>query len=115
MTEQVDAIKVGQRIRSIRLSLGLTTDELGNLLKPAASKGTISKWENGHYIPNGPRTVQIADLGEMTVDELLYGNRNEFVSSQIEYQIKRLVPSDSYQRGVIEGLKRAKALLEKEN
>lgn len=65
---------VGRRIREERLKLGLTSDEFGKLFTPPASKGTISKWENGSYLPNNERLKQIANLGNITVDELLNDN-----------------------------------------
>ena len=72
----IDSKEVGKRIRSIRNQLGMTTDEFGDLFNPPASKGTVSKWENGHYLPNNERLKVISDISvpKVSVDELLYGN-----------------------------------------
>lgn len=39
-------MKVGDRIRDLRVSRGLTQEELGNIL--GVTKGAIQKYENGH-------------------------------------------------------------------
>lgn len=65
---------VGRRIREERLKLGLTSDEFGKLFTPPASKGTISKWENGRYLPNSARMAIIAEKTGKSVDQLLYGD-----------------------------------------
>lgn len=62
---------VGERIKSIRLNLGLSTEKFATLFNPPASKGTVSKWENGRYLPNNTRLKRIAELGHISVDELI--------------------------------------------
>lgn len=80
----MDNISVGQRIKSIRKSKGMTTEEFAKIFSKPASKGTISKWENGRYLPNNERLVEIAALGDISVDELLYGQRNVIIKSAID-------------------------------
>ncbi|MBG9987868.1 helix-turn-helix transcriptional regulator [Aerococcaceae bacterium DSM 111176] len=72
-----NTIKIGKRIRSIREKLGMTSEEFAELFDPPASKGTVSKWENGRYLPNNKRLVKIARLGNISVEELLYGEKLE--------------------------------------
>ena len=62
---------VGERIKSIRQSFGLSMSEFGQLFNPLASKGVVSKWENGRYLPNNTRLKRIAELGHISVDELI--------------------------------------------
>lgn len=86
MSEDINNKEVGNRIRSIRKANGMTTDAFGGLFNPPASKGTVSKWENGRYLPNNERLVQIAKEGKITVDELLYGNKSEqYVNKLMDY------------------------------
>ena len=59
---------IGQNIKRIRLSLGLSMDKFGEVV--SATKGTVSKWENGVYSPNKERLKRIAELGGITVEEL---------------------------------------------
>ena len=68
----IDKKAVGERIRSIRLSMGMTTEEFSLIFNPAPSKGTVSKWEGGKYLPNPKRLTDIAFYGQISVDELLY-------------------------------------------
>lgn len=74
-----NSIAIGKRIRSIREELGMTTEEFAECFTPPASKGTVSKWENGHYMPNNKRLVKIAELKDITVNELLYGDPKSYL------------------------------------
>ncbi|MCI3029775.1 helix-turn-helix domain-containing protein [Desemzia sp. C1] len=68
---EIDKKAVGLRIKSIRISNGLTLEEFGKLFD--ASKGNVSLWEKGSSIPNNERLKQISRLGHISVDTLLYG------------------------------------------
>lgn len=72
---------IGKRIRNIRLKRKETTEDFAKHFDPPASKGTISKWENGKYMPNAQRLQTIADLGNIDINELLYGGITERVIS----------------------------------
>lgn len=74
---------VGHKIKTIRIQMGLTTEEFGKEL--TATKGTVSKWENGHYLPNNERLKRIAELGNITVEQLL-GNIENVTISNSEYK-----------------------------
>lgn len=78
--------EIGRRIRTIRENLGMTTEAFGDIFDPPASKGTISKWENGKYLPNNQRLVKIAELDNTTVDKLLYGTDSD---NAIEVALER--------------------------
>lgn len=60
---------IGDRIRSVRESLGLTGEEFGKKLN--VTKVAVSNWENGNRKPDGDMLVKIADLGEVSTDYLL--------------------------------------------
>lgn len=62
---------ISRKIRKIRLSRGETMEEFGKLFDPPASKGVVSNWENGYNLPNQERLKRIAELGNVTVEELL--------------------------------------------
>lgn len=64
---------IGQRIKSIRQSKGMTLEEFGSLIDNS-SKSNVSKWETGVSLPNNNRLKLIATLGRITVEELLYGD-----------------------------------------
>lgn len=82
---------VGQRIRNIRQSKGLTLEEFGNLLIPKATRSNVSKWERGSSLPSNERLPLIAELGDMTVDELLYRERTleQYSNDELMSEIKR--------------------------
>lgn len=67
----INKIAVGARIREIRLARGMTLEEFGNLF--SASKSIASRWEKGKSIPNNIRIKAIADIANISVQELLYG------------------------------------------
>lgn len=73
---------IGQRIKSIRQSKGMTLEEFGSLIDNS-SKSNVSKWETGVSIPNNNRLKLIATLGRMTVNELLYGSFENYISNVI--------------------------------
>lgn len=60
---------IGERIKDIRNSLGLTCEEFGAKLN--VKKGTVSNWENNNRIPDALMLVRIADLGNVSADYLL--------------------------------------------
>lgn len=75
--------EVGFRIKSIRQKLGKTTKEFG-LLVDGASDSLVSRWERGVNFPNVKRLTLIAKLGEISVNELLYGSFDNFARDYIE-------------------------------
>lgn len=75
--------QIGNRIRTIRKSLGLSMQEFGKLFNPPASKGVVSNWENNYNKPNNERLKTIANLGGVSVDELLYGDERSYINPMI--------------------------------
>lgn len=92
----MDNTEIGSRIKSIRLKRGETAEVFAKHFTPPASKGTISKWENGRYLPNNLRLKKIAELGNVTVDGLLYGSSWEYARRKIDNICTEHGISDSY-------------------
>ncbi|WP_238989586.1 helix-turn-helix domain-containing protein [Staphylococcus ursi] len=67
---------IGKRIHQIRIDLGLSMTEFGKNIdkKSPVKSGVISNWENGKQLPNKKRIKAIADLGNITINTLLYGD-----------------------------------------
>lgn len=65
---------LGERIKKIRLSLGLNLEEFGLKFSPTANKSNVSRWEKDKAIPTPERLNKIAELGNVTVEYLLTGN-----------------------------------------
>lgn len=73
----------GERVRSIRIELGVNQEKFGEYFKKnddpndkegIANKAVVSAWERGVSVPTIDRLKIIAELGNMTVNELLYGS-----------------------------------------
>lgn len=73
MVENYNKNEIGQRIKNIRATLGLNMEEFGKKISPPATKGTISNWENGNYLPNNERLRQITEIGNVSMTYLLEG------------------------------------------
>lgn len=77
---EIDKLKVGQRIKKIRIANGKDLSDFGKLF--SVSKSNVSKWENGANLPNKKRLKQIAELGNIGVDYLLYGDPINFLQKR---------------------------------
>lgn len=60
---------VGQRIKQVRKQCGLTMIEFGKALN--VTNVTVCRWENGQRMPNVFKILDIAKMGNMTVEEFL--------------------------------------------
>jgi len=80
-------MSVGSRIKSIRKEKGLTMEEFGKLIGDV-EKSSINNWEKGQNLPNRKRTKRIAELGGISVDELLGSNLNKIIGKKI-YLIRK--------------------------
>ncbi|MDS4006602.1 MULTISPECIES: transcriptional regulator [Staphylococcus] len=58
----------------MRKELGLTMEEFGKKFKNTAHKSIVSKWEKGLTKPSNERLKEIADLGNVSINQLLYGD-----------------------------------------
>ena len=64
---------LGQRIARLRKNKGLTQEELGD--KVGVSSQAVSKWETDSSVPDVMLLVKIANLFDISVDELLGNDR----------------------------------------
>lgn len=74
MKNKINKKEVGERIRFIRLNRGYTIQGFGDLF--GASRGNVQAWEMGACLPNKRRLQKIAQMANIGVTELLYGNQN---------------------------------------
>ena len=91
---EINKDDVGFRISNIRKRLGLNQELFGKKINQA-HKSLVSKWEKGQSLPNNERLKLIAELGGISVDELLYGNRKEIILNMIDFEIKKQVDTFS--------------------
>lgn len=88
----INNIAIGARIRAIRLVKGLTMAEFGEML--SVRQSSVSYWENGRNIPNNQRIKAIADMANISVQELLYGTQDKVMYGIEWWNGKRLNESE---------------------
>lgn len=64
--------KVGKSIAFLRKYYGMTQQELGERI--GVSFKTISKWENGHGVPDISLLAKLADVLDIDIESILEGN-----------------------------------------
>lgn len=69
----VDQIKTGKLIASLRRQAGLTQEALGERI--GVSNKTVSRWENGNYMPDIETLQLLAKEFGVTINELLAGEK----------------------------------------
>ncbi len=75
MKEAVGNNKTGLLIKEQRIKMGLSQSMLAE--KMHVSREAISKWENGHNLPDASIMLQLAEVLDVTVDDLLVGEKKE--------------------------------------
>lgn len=88
----INNIAIGARIRAIRLVKGLTMAEFGEML--SVRQSSVNYWENGRNIPNNQRIKAIADMANISVQELLYGTQDKVMYGIEWWNGKRLNESE---------------------
>lgn len=73
-----DFTKSGQFIAQLRSERGITQDELATLIGSCGK--TVSKWERGQNVPDVLTIKKIADVFDVTITEIINGERNAQVS-----------------------------------
>lgn len=69
----MDQVKVGRFIAQLRREQGLTQEALGEKL--GVTNKTVSRWENGNYMPDIELLVPLGETLGVSVNELLAGER----------------------------------------
>lgn len=87
---------LGIRIRNVRNKRLESMEKFGQAISKATNnevksgKSNVSRWERGENIPNNETIKAIAELGKITVDELLYGSIEEFITRTANEEMNRL-------------------------
>lgn len=66
-------MEFGEKLQELRKSKGLTQEELAEILY--VSRTAVSKWESGRGYPNIDSLKEISKFFEVTIDDLLSGER----------------------------------------
>lgn len=62
---------IGERIRELRIQNKYTMEEFSEKIN--VSRQTLSKWELGETVPDIEKTIEIANIFQMSLDELVFG------------------------------------------
>lgn len=88
----MDMEKTGQFLAALRKSRGLTQQEVADRL--GVSDKTVSKWECGNGLPDITGIPAIAELFEVTADEILRGER--IIKEQTEQEWRKTEEQANY-------------------
>ncbi|WP_221679156.1 helix-turn-helix domain-containing protein [Enterococcus sp. K18_3] len=80
----------GERIKGIRKKQNKTLEEFGLLLTPPAPKSLVWNWEKERNSPNKERLYQIAEIGGVSVDYLLYGKQTTGIGKRIKEKREKI-------------------------
>ena len=87
MKNKINKKEVGKRIFSIRKNMNLTLEQFGLILQ--VGKSNVSVWELGKSLPRREKLIEIAKLGKISVEELLYGN-NEHDKEELAQRLMEI-------------------------
>lgn len=71
--KKMDQIKIGKFIATLRKEKDLTQEQLGEKL--GVTNKTISRWENGNYMPDIEMLSLLAKEFDVSINELISGER----------------------------------------
>ena len=69
----MDAKKIGSFLEALRTEQAMTQEQLGEKL--GVSNKTVSRWENGNYLPPVEILQLLSDLYGLTINEILSAQR----------------------------------------
>ena len=73
-----------EQIRNYRKQAGMSQEEMAELI--GVSRQAITKWENGTGTPDIANLVAIAELFQISLDELLLNKKKEKKQSEYLYE-----------------------------
>lgn len=69
----MDTIKIGNFLAELRKEQSLTQEALGEKL--GVTNKTVSRWENGNYLPPAEMLQELSSLYSVSINEILCGER----------------------------------------
>lgn len=92
----MDTIKIRKFLKELRKEKGLTQEQLGE--KVGVTNKTISRWENGNYLPPVECLSILSELYDVSINEIIAGQRlekEEFISAAEDNLSEALELSES--------------------
>lgn len=92
----MDLIKIGQFLRGLRNEKKLTQEQLGEIL--GVTNKTISRWENGNYLPSVEMLQLLSEYYSVSINELLAGERlvEDNYKEKAEENIKSILSESAF-------------------
>lgn len=84
------SMEIAQRLAEMRREKGFSQEELANLL--GLSRQAVSKWERGESAPDMANLIALADLYEVTLDELIRGEASAVQAADADAATKAAAP-----------------------
>ena len=90
---EINKQELGIRIRDIRNKRLESMEKFGQAIANATNnqsksgKSNVSRWERGENIPNNETLKAIADLGGISVNALIYGDKSGYIKKVIEDEL----------------------------
>jgi transcriptional regulator with XRE-family HTH domain len=97
----MDMVKIGKQIAALRKERELTQENLAELLN--VSPQAVSKWENGHALPETSLLPSLANALDTSIDSLLTDNKLQILSAvygdgiehyNVTHRLNRLIQND---------------------
>lgn len=92
----MDQKQIGAFIAQLRREKGLTQQQLGDLL--GVTNKTVSRWENGNYLPPVEMLQELSKLYAVSINEILCGERikEEEYQEKAEETLTSILASSSF-------------------
>lgn len=92
----MDQVRVGKYIASLRKQASLTQEELGEKL--GVTNKTVSRWENGNYMPDIEMLQLLSKVFDVGINDLLAGEKiaDEDFRQKAEENIIKVATSSAF-------------------
>jgi len=87
-----DHMTLGERLKMYRTQKGLSQEKIAEMLN--VSRQAVTKWEAGQTTPSSDNLIALANLYDVSLDQLIGKNENETVSTEKEKE-KRFSPKQN--------------------
>ncbi len=92
----MDTVKIGKFLSELRREQELTQEQLAEKL--GTSNKTISRWENGNYMPPVEMLMELSKFYGVSINEMLSGKRLDETEAQsaAEENLKSVLGDSSF-------------------
>ncbi|MFS7201284.1 helix-turn-helix domain-containing protein [Carnobacterium divergens] len=95
--------EVGLRIKEIRKKLGYSMETFGEIVSQSP-RSSVNSWEKGVSIPRKDKLEKIAQLGNTTSQQILYGDFESYAQELIKTEANYTLPQE-FESAMIKAIK----------